>query len=144
MSLLGWLRRCLFTIKVAVGVILGKSANTTIIQTSIPPITGHPAAITPTATFAPTVRIDSMGIIPGALPQAIYCCAFSARSLRGHHHFSQCPPGPIKNYCGTTGSQHHHPGSALCFLLFYLFYLSKLPFYFFTLLSFSPVPFPGV
>ena len=79
MSLLRWPRRSLLSIKVAVGVMLGKSANTNIIQTNIATVTGSPAVVTPTATFAPTARIAHGGTIPGALPQAINCCAYSAR-----------------------------------------------------------------
>ena len=36
------------------------------------------AAITPTATFAPVARIALVVAIPGALPQALYFCAYSA------------------------------------------------------------------
>ena len=39
------------------------------------------AAITPTATFAPVARIALGVAIPGALPQALYFCAYSARCL---------------------------------------------------------------
>ena len=42
-------------------------------------IAGHSAAITPTATAAPTARIDCVGIMPGTLPQAIDICDYSAR-----------------------------------------------------------------
>lgn len=40
--------------------------------------------ITPTATAAPVARINCVGPIPGALPQALYFCAYGARCLRGH------------------------------------------------------------
>ena len=53
----------------------------TIILTSSPMVTVTPAGVTPTATFAPTARIFLAGGIPGALHQALHCCAFSARWL---------------------------------------------------------------
>ena len=46
------------------------------------------AAITPTATFAPVARIALVVAIPGALPQALYFCAYSARSLHGASEIS--------------------------------------------------------
>ena len=51
---------------------------------SIPLVTDSPAAVTPTATFAPTARIAHVGAIPGALPQAVNFCAYSARCLRSY------------------------------------------------------------
>ena len=42
------------------------------------------AAITPTATFAPVARIALVVAIPGALPQALYFCAYSAPFPASH------------------------------------------------------------
>ena len=40
------------------------------------------AEVTPTATAAPTARITYAVVKPGALPQALYFCAYSARCLQ--------------------------------------------------------------
>ena len=40
------------------------------------------AEVTPTATAAPTARITYVVVKPGALPQALYFCAYSACCLQ--------------------------------------------------------------
>ena len=89
MSLLGWPRRSLFSIKVIASVI---AASMTIAGKMIVCVMGIMdivAAITPTATFAPVARIDCGRRLPGALPQALYCCAYGARSLRGRFQYTR-------------------------------------------------------
>ena len=70
------------------------------------------AAITPTATFAPVARIALVVAIPGALPQALYFCAYSAPFPASHadqliHTIYKLfiHSQNIRNPCGTA--RHH-------------------------------------
>ena len=67
----------------------------TIILTSSPMVTVTPAVVTPTATFAPTARIVRVGGIPGALPQALHCCAYSARCLQSYPTTAETVTGTL-------------------------------------------------
>ena len=93
--------------KVAVGVTSGNSANTTIMQTTIPQVTGKSAAITPTAAFIENrlrlghpsklvalslhfFRVYSAPCLCGGdacvVLQALYGCVFSTSCLGRHPH----------------------------------------------------------
>ena len=103
MSLLKWPRRSLFSITVAAGVtavslfgcsgrrwfvennhgtITGIMLVIPIVKAVIAVVIGIFAEVTPTATFAPVARFPHVEAIPGALPQAVICCAYGARCLR--------------------------------------------------------------
>ena len=110
--------RCsLFSIKVAVGVITAGMPRIGAVPVRMAIAACSIPLILRFATFALTARQKFGGCVPGALPQALYFCAFSAC----------CPHGPAHGHCGHVPCNpivtHSSLGAAL---------VALLPFYSFT------------